>query len=96
MKGTILERAWGKINISLDVTGKLENGYHALRSVMQSVSLCDEVEVSVSRGNGNTEVTSDWKFLPGGADNLAGKAALAFRRAAGLPEMDVKIGRAHV
>ena len=97
MTGTIVERAWGKINLSLDVTGKLENGYHALCSVMQSVSLYDEAEVSVSRGAGRTEVTADWKFLPGGADNLAGKAAIVFRKAAELPDLDVKVAlRKHI
>ena len=91
MTGTILESAWGKINLSLDVTGKLKNGYHALRSVMQSVSLCDEAEVTVSDGTGRTEVRTDWKYLPEGVDNLAGKAAVAFREEAGLPEMDVRV-----
>ena len=35
--------AAAKINLLLDITGQLENGYHSLCMVMQSVSLCDTV-----------------------------------------------------
>lgn len=42
-----------KINLSLDVTGRREDGYHLLHTVMQSVSLADEVFVEYDRrGNG--------------------------------------------
>ena len=35
------EPAYAKLNLTLDILGKLENGYHSLSMVMQSVSLCD-------------------------------------------------------
>ena len=35
--------AYAKINLTLDVTGKLPNGYHELRSVMQQTDLHDDV-----------------------------------------------------
>lgn len=41
--------AYAKINLYLDVTAREENGYHKIESVMQRVSLCDRVAVSVSR-----------------------------------------------
>ena len=41
-------KAYAKVNLSLDVTGKLDNGYHTLRSVMQAVNLFDEITVSHS------------------------------------------------
>ena len=41
-------KAYAKVNLSLDVTGKLNNGYHTLRSVMQAVNLFDELTVTVS------------------------------------------------
>ncbi|MDR2610041.1 MAG: hypothetical protein LBC58_01135, partial [Clostridiales Family XIII bacterium] len=43
-------RAYAKVNLSLDITGKLENGYHTLRSVMQAVDLFDEVFVECGGG----------------------------------------------
>jgi len=35
--------SYGKINLFLDIKGRLQNGYHLLKSVMQSVDICDEV-----------------------------------------------------
>ena len=34
-------RAWAKLNLSLDVTGRRDDGYHEMRMIMQSASLCD-------------------------------------------------------
>ena len=34
-----------KINLALDITGKLDNGYHTISSVFQTVGLYDTVEV---------------------------------------------------
>ena len=48
MMSTISLKAYAKVNLSLDVTGKLKNGYHTLRSVMQAVNLFDEIVVTVS------------------------------------------------
>ncbi len=38
--------AFAKINLSLAVTGVRSDGYHTLRTVMQSISLCDTVDVT--------------------------------------------------
>ena len=38
-------KAYAKINLSLDVTGRREDGFHTLDTVMQSVTLYDEVEL---------------------------------------------------
>ena len=40
-------KAYAKINLHLDVCGILDDGYHSVKTVMQSVSLCDDVTVSV-------------------------------------------------
>ena len=44
---TVIETAFAKINLHLDITGIMENGYHSVNTVMQSVSLCDTVTVSL-------------------------------------------------
>ena len=36
---TLYEPAYAKVNLTLDVLGKREDGYHDLKSVMQTVSL---------------------------------------------------------
>ncbi|MCL6553715.1 MAG: 4-(cytidine 5'-diphospho)-2-C-methyl-D-erythritol kinase, partial [Firmicutes bacterium] len=43
--------ACAKINLSLDITGLLPDGYHELETVMQSIALCDRL-VFFSRPQG--------------------------------------------
>ena len=44
--GEASQKAYAKINLTLNITAKRPDGYHELESVMQSVSLCDDVEVT--------------------------------------------------
>lgn len=67
-------KAYGKINLSLDVTGVLDNGYHSVAMVMQSVKLCDNVFIE-KNDTSKISVTTDNPKIPDGADNLAYKAA---------------------
>lgn len=84
---TILAPA--KINLSLDVTGRLENGYHTLEMIMQTISLYDEV-VLHKAGEG-IEIICDNPFVPVGENNICHKAARAFFNRTGFPG-GVKIG----
>lgn len=43
MENIFTKKAPAKINLTLDVTGKLENGYHTLSMIMQSIDVCDEL-----------------------------------------------------
>ena len=67
-------KAYGKINLSLDVTGVLDNGYHSVAMVMQSVELCDKVYIEKTDTT-KICVTTDNPQIPDGPDNLAYKAA---------------------
>lgn len=69
--------AYAKINLYLDVLGKMENGYHEIESVMQSISLSDEITLTVSDGDG-IEITSNSSDVPTGEKNLVYKAAVKF------------------
>ena len=42
-------KAPAKINLYLDITGKRPDGYHNIRSIMQSIDLCDTVSVELDR-----------------------------------------------
>ena len=44
-------KANAKINLSLEIVGTDDRGYHLLRTVMQSLMLCDDIDISVSEGN---------------------------------------------
>ncbi len=79
----IKDRAFAKINLFLDVTGKRSDGYHNICSIMQSVSLCDDISVSLCRENTDT-LTCSIPDIPTDSKNLAIKAANAFRRETGF------------
>lgn len=66
-----------KINLMLDVTGKRDDGYHTLVTIMQSVSLADKVYISLD-GSDGISVMTDNSGIPSGADNIAYKAAEKF------------------
>jgi 4-diphosphocytidyl-2-C-methyl-D-erythritol kinase len=76
MKSAITLNAYAKINLFLDIGQKLENGYHEIVTVMQSVSLCDRL--TVSKNVDSIHVVCDEKRIPGGEKNIAFKAAVAF------------------
>ncbi|MDE6727293.1 MAG: 4-(cytidine 5'-diphospho)-2-C-methyl-D-erythritol kinase, partial [Oscillospiraceae bacterium] len=67
--------AHAKINLFLDITGKLANGYHLLETVMQSVDLSDIV--SVEQSDGITVSCSDPE-IPENDGNICYKAAELF------------------
>ena len=46
----LTEGAFAKINLTLDVLGRREDGYHDLSSVMQTISVRDDVEIILDEG----------------------------------------------
>lgn len=66
-----------KINLFLDIIGRLDNGYHSLFMVMQSVGLSDKVTLEETDGSGIFLTCSDER-LPSDSRNIAHKAAAAF------------------
>ncbi|MCM1133057.1 MAG: 4-(cytidine 5'-diphospho)-2-C-methyl-D-erythritol kinase [Ruminococcus flavefaciens] len=75
-----------KINLALDVTGKLPNGYHEIESVFQTVGIYDEVEVKLTEKRKITVICSD-DCIPCDERNIAYKAAKAF-----LDENNLDVG----
>jgi 4-diphosphocytidyl-2-C-methyl-D-erythritol kinase len=76
-------KAYAKINLFLDITGVLPNGYHSLNNVMQQIELHDDVKVSLSEGSG-VEITCDNPAVPTDKRNIAYKAAALFTEKTGL------------
>ncbi len=76
-------QAHAKINLTLAVTGKREDGYHTLATVMQEISLCDRL--TVEKRDAGIEFTCDDPRLPTDETNLCVKAAKAYLAAAGEP-----------
>lgn len=75
-------QAHAKLNLSLDVLSRREDGYHDLRMIMQTVDLCDEISLKEEAQEG-VRVRTDLRYLPGDERNLAAIAARKFWEAAG-------------
>ncbi len=89
MKITVYAPA--KINLFLDIIGRLDNGYHSLFMIMQSIGLSDKITLEESESNGIFLACSDSR-LPGDEKNIAYKAAVAFYEKTGLePKIKISI-----
>ena len=69
----ITRKAYAKINLVLDVTGRLPNGYHEVSMVMQNVGIHDTLTFT-KRGDEQIVLTTNDGQLPLGEDNLIYKA----------------------
>ncbi len=74
---TLYEGAFAKINLTLDVLGKRPDGYHDLKSVMQTISIRDDIEIDVDTGK-PWKLYCDKENVPTDEKNLAWKAAKVF------------------
>ena len=87
---TIFEKAYAKLNISLDVSKPREDGYHDMVMVMQTVSLCDEITIEL-KDSGSVRAITDLRYIPGDDRNLAVKAAKIYLKAAGREQLGATI-----
>lgn len=71
---TLYEGAFAKLNLTLDVLGKRPDGYHDIKSVMQTVSVRDDIEIDLDTGKPWSLLCSD-ESIPTDETNLAWKAA---------------------
>ena len=74
---TLYEGAFAKLNLTLDVLGKREDGYHDLKSVMQTISIRDDVEIDIGTGK-PWSLECSAEGIPTDRKNLAWKAAEVF------------------
>lgn len=74
---TLFEPAFAKVNLTLDVLGKRADGYHDLQTVMQTISLCDDIYIDVGTGK-PWALTCSAADIPCDDRNLAWKAAKVF------------------
>lgn len=72
----MLVKAYAKINISLDVVGKQDNGYHLLEMIMQNIELYDLIDIT--KRDSGIEVKCNIPYVPTDERNLVYKAAKLF------------------
>lgn len=83
-------KAYAKINLMLDILSRLENGYHDLYMIMQSVSLYDTITVQKNDSKAIT-ITCDVPSIPTDEKNIAYKAAKAFFDYTGIENCGISI-----
>ena len=79
-------KAYGKINLALDVLGRRDNGYHDVRMIMQTVGLHDRIELYRTKEPG-IRLETNLFYLPNNEQNLAYRAAALL-----MEEFSVKEG----
>lgn len=84
-------QAPAKINLFLDIVGKRSDGYHLVNMVMQSVSLFDEITVTVHDGDGDIRISCTDENIPCNETNTAYKAVKYFFEYAQMPLKDVSV-----
>ena len=86
----ITKKAYAKVNLFLDVASRYPDGYHEVHTVMQSVSLYDDVYVELCEEG--IEITCDVEGVPTDNRNVVWKAAeLFFSEIPNEPKQGVKV-----
>ena len=87
---TLYEGAFAKINLTLDVLGKRDDGYHDLKSVMQAISIRDDIEIDVDTDR-PWKLSCSMEGIPQDQKNLAWRAAETFYSVTGLHTTGLEI-----
>lgn len=75
-----------KINLSIDVIGKREDGYHIVEMIMQTIDLYDDIKLKELEED-NITIKSECSYIPLNEDNIVYKAAKLIKE-----KMDIKKG----
>lgn len=89
----MIQKAYAKINLTLDVLNRRTDGYHNVKMIMQAIDLYDEITVELLEKEGIV-ITSDSPFVPCDETNIAYKAArLMLQRADSKSGVSVHISK---
>lgn len=83
MDNKILVKAPAKINLSLDVLHKRDDGYHEVKMVMTTIDLADRIELQKIKEN-KIKIVSQNRFVPDDERNLAFQAAYLLKERFGI------------
>lgn len=79
-------KAYGKINLALDVLRKRDDGYHEVRMIMQTVDIFDSINM-IKTDSGKIEIETNLFYLPTNENNIVYKAAKLL-----FDEFDIRSG----
>ena len=81
----------GKINIGLNVTGVLSNGYHLLDMIMVPISLSDKITGEIEDISGTLEIKTNKADIPVNEDNILWKIYDKFYSESGLSKRKISL-----
>lgn len=81
----------GKINIGLNVTGVLPNGYHLLDMIMVPISLSDRITGEIEDISGTLEIKTNKADIPVNEDNILWKIYDKFYSESGLSKRKISL-----
>ena len=79
-------KAYAKINLGLDILGKREDGYHEIRTVMQTIRMYDVLDL-YQKSSPGIDLTTNLPYIPVDGRNLVYKAAKLL-----MDECEIKSG----
>ena len=89
---TIKVKTPAKINLTLEILNKREDGFHNLQSIMQTISLYDYLTFKIEKSNGlEINLSGNSNFIPYDSSNLVYKAAVKFFEKANISNVKVDI-----
>lgn len=80
-----------KINIGLNIVGRLENGYHLLDMTMIPIDLCDKITIEVFNKKGTLKIRTNKFDIPTGKENILFKIYEAFYDKIGKDSLEVEL-----
>lgn len=85
-------QAPAKINLTLEITGRRDDGYHDIKSIMHAISLYDYLTVKIEDAEGiNIELSGNSSEIPYDNKNLVWKAAEKFFEATGINNVKLSV-----
>jgi len=87
---TLQEPAYAKLNLTLDILNKREDGFHEIESIMQQITLRDDIEIDLETGE-DWKLECDQEGVPTDSENLAWKAAGLFYKTIGKDPQGITI-----
>lgn len=92
MQNTVKIKCPAKVNLTLEVVNKRDDGFHNIKSIMQTISLYDYLTLTVNKSEGNKiNLTGNSDEIPYNEKNLVYKAADLFLEKTGIQNLEINI-----
>ena len=92
MKNSVKIKCPAKINLTLEIVNKREDGFHNIKSIMQMISLYDFLTISIDEFSENKiELQGSSAEIPYDEKNLVYKAIDLYLKEAGINDLEVKV-----